>query len=189
MLFRDTSVAFTGAHRARPARTTSGGRLRHGVGGISAGSRGDTRAGCARAAYRIPRCGIDDTLARGEWPRALAPALRRSRPYTAAEPLPYCDLLIARARRVCSLALAERPGDRSARPGSRGCAMKPIACAGRSAGRIQPERRRAATEKPRLGPLRAFLREPGQVTVSRMFAGRPAARDAETRRRARAFRS
>jgi tetratricopeptide (TPR) repeat protein len=43
------------------------------------------------------RIGIDDALARGEWPRALAHAAALER-YTAAEPLPYSNFLIARAR-------------------------------------------------------------------------------------------
>ena len=54
------------------------------------------------------RIGIDDALARGEWPRALAHAAALES-YTAAEPLPYSDFLIARARVL--VGLAARPSD------------------------------------------------------------------------------
>ena len=48
------------------------------------------------------RVGIEDTLARGEWEktRAHAAALES---YTGNEPLPYTDLLIARARALAFL--------------------------------------------------------------------------------------
>ena len=54
------------------------------------------------------RIGIEDALARGEWPRALAHAAALER-YSAAEPLPYSDFLIARARVL--VGLAARPAD------------------------------------------------------------------------------
>jgi hypothetical protein len=51
---------------------------------------------------------MDDALALGEWPRALAHAAALES-YTAAEPLPYSDFLIARARVLAGL--AARPAD------------------------------------------------------------------------------
>jgi class 3 adenylate cyclase/tetratricopeptide (TPR) repeat protein len=58
------------------------------------------------------RCGIEDTLARGEWARARGHA-EALKDYTRAEPLPYTDFLIARARALA--VLGEDPGSRSAR--------------------------------------------------------------------------
>ena len=49
------------------------------------------------------RFGIDDALARGELTRAIAHA-DALMAYTAAEPLPYCDFLAARARTLVGLA-------------------------------------------------------------------------------------
>jgi class 3 adenylate cyclase/tetratricopeptide (TPR) repeat protein len=49
------------------------------------------------------RLAIDDALERGEFPRALAHADALEL-YTAAEPLPYTDLLIARGRALVGLA-------------------------------------------------------------------------------------
>ena len=54
------------------------------------------------------RIGIDDALARREWSRVLAHAAAFES-YTAAEPLPYADFLIARARVLAGL--ATRPAD------------------------------------------------------------------------------
>jgi class 3 adenylate cyclase/tetratricopeptide (TPR) repeat protein len=48
------------------------------------------------------RSGIEDALERGEWTRALAHAAALES-YTAAEPLPYCDFLVARARTLVGL--------------------------------------------------------------------------------------
>jgi ATP/maltotriose-dependent transcriptional regulator MalT len=56
------------------------------------------------------RHGIDDALARGEWARALEHATALEA-YTQAEPLPYSDLLIARARVL--VRLASRPDERA----------------------------------------------------------------------------
>ena len=49
------------------------------------------------------RFGIDDALERGEWARAMAHAAAIEA-YTAAEPLPYCDFLVARTRVLVGLA-------------------------------------------------------------------------------------
>jgi class 3 adenylate cyclase/tetratricopeptide (TPR) repeat protein len=54
------------------------------------------------------RSGLDDALARGEWSLAMAHA-DALQAYTAAEPLPYCDFLVARTRTL--VGLVERPGD------------------------------------------------------------------------------
>jgi len=54
------------------------------------------------------RIGIDDALARAEWPRALAHAAALER-YTASEPLPYANFLIARARVL--VGIKARPSD------------------------------------------------------------------------------
>jgi class 3 adenylate cyclase/tetratricopeptide (TPR) repeat protein len=54
------------------------------------------------------RFGIDDALERGEWKRAIAHAAALEA-YTAAEPLPYCDFLVARARTL--VGLVENPDD------------------------------------------------------------------------------
>ncbi len=58
------------------------------------------------------RCGIEDTLARGEWARARAHAEALD-DYTRAERLPFADLLIARGRALA--ALGEDPRDVPAR--------------------------------------------------------------------------
>jgi hypothetical protein len=60
------------------------------------------------------RIGMDDALARGEWPRALAHAAALES-YTAAEPLPYSDFLVARASPGRARA---RPQIRRSRPSS-----------------------------------------------------------------------
>ena len=54
------------------------------------------------------RQGIEDALARGEWARGLEHAAALDA-YTRAEPLPYSDFLIARARVL--VGLASRPAD------------------------------------------------------------------------------
>ena len=54
------------------------------------------------------RFGIDDALGRGEWERARRHAAALEK-YTAAEPLPYCDFLVARARTL--IGLIENPDD------------------------------------------------------------------------------
>ena len=51
---------------------------------------------------------IEDALARGEFPRALAHAAALE-DYTRAEPLPYSDFIVARARVLAALAM--RPDD------------------------------------------------------------------------------
>jgi len=56
------------------------------------------------------RYGIEDALARGEWARGLEHAAALEA-YTRAEPLPYSDFLIARARVLAGL--AARPEDRA----------------------------------------------------------------------------
>jgi len=56
------------------------------------------------------RYGIEDALARGEWARGLEHAAALEA-YTRAEPLPYTDFLIARARVL--IGLASRPEDRA----------------------------------------------------------------------------
>jgi tetratricopeptide (TPR) repeat protein len=66
-------------------------------------------SGCASHNHIIyhHRC-IDDALERGEWARALRHATALEA-YTAAEPLPYCDFLVARARTLAGL--VARPDD------------------------------------------------------------------------------
>jgi hypothetical protein len=56
--------------------------------------------------------GIEDALARGEWTRGLEHAAALEA-YTRAEPLPYSDFLIARARTL--VGLVSRPEDRALR--------------------------------------------------------------------------
>ncbi len=56
------------------------------------------------------RHGIEDALARGEWARGLEHAAALEA-YTRAEPLPYSDFLIARARTL--VGLASDPDDRA----------------------------------------------------------------------------
>jgi class 3 adenylate cyclase/tetratricopeptide (TPR) repeat protein len=58
------------------------------------------------------RQGIEDALARSEWPRGLEHAAALDA-YTRAEPLPYSDFLIARARVL--IGLASRPADQGLR--------------------------------------------------------------------------
>jgi hypothetical protein len=48
------------------------------------------------------RFGLDDSLARGEWSLAMAHA-DALEAFTAAEPLPYCDFLVARTRTLVGL--------------------------------------------------------------------------------------
>ena len=48
------------------------------------------------------RFGIEDALARGELARVIAHA-DALKAYTVAEPLPYCDFLVARARTLVGL--------------------------------------------------------------------------------------
>ncbi len=65
--------------------------------------------GCAgHNAIGYYRNGIEDALTRGEWARALAHAAALEA-YTQAEPLPYSDLLIGRARVL--VGLASHPDD------------------------------------------------------------------------------
>ncbi|HVN35510.1 MAG TPA: hypothetical protein VMU96_09685, partial [Casimicrobiaceae bacterium] len=59
--------------------------------------------GIGHSPIAFHRLAIDDALERGEFPRALAHADALER-YTAAEPLPYTDFLIARSRVLVGLA-------------------------------------------------------------------------------------
>ncbi len=126
------------------------------------------------------RIGIEDALARGEWARGLdhAAALES---YTAAEPLPYSDFLIARARVL--IGLAARPADpallvelsRLRAEAARvrwpiGWPSASFPCRARALSGCRPPR--VAERRP----LRAFLCE--QIIGQRMGV-EPAARDAE----------
>ena len=69
--------------------------------------------GCAsHNAIEYLRHGIEDALARSEWARALAHAAALEA-HTRAEPLPYADFAIARARVLAGI--AARPGDTALR--------------------------------------------------------------------------
>ncbi len=58
------------------------------------------------------RLAIDDAIARSDWPRALEQVAALAN-FTRAEPVPYCDFLIARGRAL--VALGQHPGDAGAR--------------------------------------------------------------------------
>ena len=66
------------------------------------------QGGVGHVSIAYHRLGIEDALARGEWARGLAHA-GAIEAYTQAEPLPYTDFLIARARVL--VGLAARPAD------------------------------------------------------------------------------
>ena len=147
-LFARDRHALLGPDGARPQGAVAGRRAR--ARARSRGGRGAARARLRRATITIGyhRIGIDDALARGEWPRGLAHAAALEA-YTAAEPLPYADFLIARARVL--VGLASRPADPSARTrSSRGCAPRPQRVRwpiGWPARRTFPARRRSASRR------------------------------------------
>jgi len=65
--------------------------------------------GCqSHSHFAYHRLAIDDAIARNDWPRALENVAALA-DFTRAEPVPYCDFVIARGRAL--VALGQRPGD------------------------------------------------------------------------------
>ncbi|MEO8739962.1 MAG: adenylate/guanylate cyclase domain-containing protein [Casimicrobiaceae bacterium] len=67
-----------------------------------------TRRGHGHSHFAYHRLAIDDAIARSDWPRALEQAAALA-DFTQAEPVPYCDFLIARGRALA--ALGQHPQD------------------------------------------------------------------------------
>ncbi len=107
---RETGMAFGGplilATQGSACMTIRGERERCRAEAADVIARRAASIGHNQIGYR--QHGIEDALARGDWPRALQHAAALE-DYTRDEPLPYCDLLIARARAV--VACARRPQD------------------------------------------------------------------------------